>query len=207
MSFVPKVFYNLFWLLCKLILTFFLHLEVKNKEDLRKLKGPLIVASNHICWADPFLIGVSFPFRAKVFPIRYACWWKYFYFPFIFPFAWVFGSFPVRKGIGLERTLKTAVKILEKKGVVGIFPEGRRQRKGASKPKRGAAFLAMETGAKILPVKIEGNTNMSFWKCLLRRYKVKIKFGKTFRLPSKKINSIEDYNKPANFIMERIREL
>lgn len=200
-------FYNFFWLPARLIFTFFLSLKIETKEDLRKLEGPLIVASNHICWADPFLIGASFPFLAKVFPIRYACWWKYFYFPFIFPFAWAFGSFPVRKGIGLERTLKTAVKILEKKGVVGIFPEGRRQRKGASKPKRGPAFLAIKTGAKILPVKIEGNTSMSFFGCLLGRYQVKIKFGKTFHLPPQKINSIENYNKPANFIMEKIREL
>ena len=205
---MARFFYNFFWLPWRLGLNFFLHLEIESRENLKELSGPLIIASNHLCWADPFLIGASFPFLARVFPIRYACWWKYFYFPlFFFPFSWAFGSFPIRKGIGLERALKTALKILKKGGVIGIFPEGQREWKGIQKPRRGAAFLAIKTNSEILPIKIEAPLKMYFSKILLRKYEVKVKIGKSFFLPQKQINQPEDLNQPSEVIMGKIREL
>jgi 1-acyl-sn-glycerol-3-phosphate acyltransferase len=208
--FIVYLFQGFFRFLMKLILTFFMRVQIESKEDLRKLKGPLIIASNHGSWTDPFLIAAVFPFSAKIFPIRYACLNKIFYFPLTFPLIWVLGSFPVKRGIGLEKSLKHSIKILKNKGVVGIFPEGRRQRIAdvkLSRPKRGIAYLALKTKTKILPVKIEGQVGMKFFKFFLRKYKIKIKIGKIFSLPNQEIISPEDYNKPAAYVMEKIRRL
>jgi 1-acyl-sn-glycerol-3-phosphate acyltransferase len=207
---IACVFYALFWFPLKLIFKFFLQVKVKGQENTRDLKGPLIIVVNHASWTDPFVVATAFSFKTRVFPIRYACLWKYFYFPLLWPVFWPAGAFPVWKGKGLERALKTPLKILENNGVVGLFPEGRRQRIGdkkLSRPKRGAAFLAYKTGAKLLPVKVEGHVGMRFHKGLLRKYKIKVKIGKPFNLAIQKVSSVEDYNQPAEYIMEKIRNL
>ena len=49
--------------------------------------------------------------------------------------------------------------VLDKGGVVGIFPEGRLPLKGEERPlefKPGAAWLALESGAPIVPVYTDG---------------------------------------------------
>jgi 1-acyl-sn-glycerol-3-phosphate acyltransferase len=194
----------------KLIFNFFMRVQIESKEDLKKLKRPLIIAANHASWTDVFLIATAFPFSAKIFPIRYACLNKIFYFPLTLPLVWLLGSFPIKRGIGLEKSLKHPIKILENKGVVGIFPEGRRQRiidTEPSRPKRGVAYLALKTKTKILPIKIEGQAGMRFSKFFLRKYKIKIKIGQVFSLPDQKIVDPEDYNKPAAYVMEKIRNL
>lgn len=201
---------GLFRFLMKLIFNFFMRVQIESKEDLKKLKGPLIIAANHASWADVFLIATVLPFNAKIFPIRYACLNKIFYFPLTLLLVWLLGSFPVEKGVGLEKSLKHPIKILRNKGVVGIFPEGRRQRitdTELSRPKRGIAYLALKTKTKILPIKIEGQIGMRFSKFFLRKYRVKIKIGQIFSLPSQRIISPESCNKPAAYVMEKIRSL
>lgn len=199
--------YNLSWLPFRLFGYFFLNLKVETKENLRKLRGPLIIASNHASRIDPFLIGAIFPFMSKVYPIRFACWYKYFYSryaPFIIPY----GAFPVRRKIGLENVLKVPLDILRNNGVVGIFPEGKMTAKKGRKPRgrRGAAYLAIKTGTKILPIKIEGNEELSLKKSLLRKNRVTIKIGKPFYLSYKENVSLEELNQASDFVVKKIRE-
>ena len=207
---IVYLFQGLFRFLMKLILNFFMRVQIERKEDLKKIKGPLIIAANHASWTDVFLIAAALPFNTKIFPIRYACLSKIFYFPLTLPLVWLLGSFPVEKGVGLEKSLKHSIKILKDKGVVGIFPEGRRQRITDikfSQPKRGIAYLALKTKTKILPVKIEGQVGMKFSKFFLRKYRIRIKIGKIFSLPDQRIISPESCNKPAAYVMEKIRRL
>jgi len=201
---------GLFRFLMKLIFNFFMRVQIESKEDLKKLKGPLIIAANHASWTDVFLIAAALPFDTKIFPIRYACLSKIFYFPLTLPLVWLLGSFPIKRGVGLEKSLKHSIKILKDKGVVGIFPEGRRQRitdTELSRPKRGIAYLTLKTKTKILPVKIEGQVGMKFSKFFLRKYKIKIKIGQIFSLPNQEIINPESCNKPAVYIMRKIRSL
>lgn len=207
-SFIYSISYNLIWLFAQPIFGFFFRYEVESKEDLKNLKGPLIIVSDHGSWIDPFLISTAFPFLSKIFPIHYGCWHKYFYSPRFFPWILLVGAFPIKKGLDFDQSLKTPLRILKNKGVVALFPEGRRKLGGRPRrARRGATFLHYRTKAKILPVKIEGNFHINLKSFLLRRRHIKVKIGKTFSLPAQKIQNIEELNKPSGLIMEKIREL
>jgi len=208
-GFLQKILWRVFAPFLKFMFRLEVKIESTNKDFLTNLKKPLIIAANHYSWLDPFLIGISFPPNSQVFPIQYGCLYKYYYFPLFLPFLYLLGAFPIKsKKGGLENSLKRALIILENKGVVGIFPEGARRRRGRPKKgRRGAAFLAVKTGAPILPVKIEGALNMSFWEVLLRKRKILIKIGEHFYLPQKEIKNPEDLNEDADYIMKTIRSL
>jgi len=208
-SFISLIFSLSFLIPMKLFLWFFLHPEVKSEINVKKLNGPLIIACNHTSWADPFLIGYKLPLDSKIFPIHFAILNKIYHFPFVFPLLWLLGTFPVKRRIGLDESLKVPVNILNRGGVVGIFPEGKRQWKGGpGKPKRGVAYLAFKTGTQILPIRIITPViKMTAFGVLSRRYRLKVKIGKPFYLPSKTIKEVEDYNQPANYVINRIRQL
>ena len=72
------------------------------------------------------------------------------------------GAFPVRRGQADEDALETARVILNQGGLLALFPEGTRVRdpEGLGSPKRGAARLALETGAPIVPCAITGTERL-----------------------------------------------
>ncbi|MFH1656535.1 MAG: lysophospholipid acyltransferase family protein [Candidatus Nealsonbacteria bacterium] len=205
---ISKILYNFSWLILRPVFRFFINLEIESQENLKELQGPLIIAANHASWIDSFVIGASMPFLSKVFPIRFACWYKYYYSFRIFPIVWAFGCFPIKKGEELGKILKIPVNILKKRGVIGIFPEGKRRKAGRlRRGRKGAAYLSLKTNTKILPVKIEGNIKITFSNFLLRKHRVKVKIGKTFLLAPHDINDLNKLNTSAIFVMNKIREL
>ncbi len=208
---IPRIFYYFFCIPFKVIFKLFFQLEVETQEDLKNLQGPLVLASSHASWVDPFLIGAAFPLSTKVAPIHYATWWKYYYFPPFILLIWLVGGFPVRKGVGLDKSLVVASRILKQGGTIGVFPSGKRARKWNEyyqpRAKRGAAYLAIKNNAPVLPVKIEGNVGMKFSGFLIRKYKIKVKVGKAFYLASQDLNNPENLNNPSNLIMDKISEL
>lgn len=82
--------------------------------------------------------------------------------PFIYA---IFGVFVVTKGKGIEEGIKEAKQIISEKGVVVIFPEGQlTDGKQVYEFKKGAAALALATGAPVLPValrKTDGVTHIN----------------------------------------------
>jgi 1-acyl-sn-glycerol-3-phosphate acyltransferase len=208
---IPRIFYYLLYFPLKAVFKIFFSLQIQSREELRNLKGPLIIASSHASWADPFLVGIALPLSARTSPIHYATWWKYYYFPFFTPLIWLFGGFPVRKGIGLEKALAAGSGILQKDGVVGIFPTGKRTRKWNEqhqpRAKRGVAFLAVKNKVPVLPVKIEGNVGMRFGSFLRRKHRIRVKIGKAIFLPDYDLRNPENLNYPSNLIMDKIGEL
>lgn len=206
MDFLIKIFHNALWVIGMPIFKFFFGFEVSGQENLKGLTGPLIIAANHNSWIDGFLLPGILPFNSIIAPIRFAIGYKYY--RAFFPFSWIIGGFSVKRGIGLENTLKKALGILEKKGAIGIFPEGKRRRFGRKKRgRRGAPFLALKTNSFILPILIEGNMGLNVFDCVLRKRKIKVKIGRPFRLPLQKIEKRSDLNRPAQIIMDKIYEL
>jgi len=116
--------------------------------------GPAVIASNHPSYLDPILLSLKV--RR---PIHFMAWDALFKVPLVGAFMRVFGAFPVdvRKGKGREAYEK-ARSLVESGEVVGIFPEGKRSRTGWLEPalREGAARLAWETGAPLVPATIAG---------------------------------------------------
>ncbi len=140
--------------------------------------GPVIIASNHRSFMDPWVIGmllrrpVFYVAKTELFHNRLVAW-----------LLSSLGAFPVDRGNGDRDAMGAARLILERGDVVVIFPEGTRIRPGAlAQPKRGAGRLALETGAPVVPVSLIGTEAVRRgWR--IRPHKVRIRAGRPLRFP------------------------
>jgi 1-acyl-sn-glycerol-3-phosphate acyltransferase len=116
--------------------------------------GPAVVASNHPSYLDPVLLSLQV--RR---PIRFMAWDALFHVPLLGALIRTFGAFPVdtRRGKGRE-AYERAKALVQSGEVVGLFPEGHRSRAGwmDTSLREGAARLAWETGAPLVPATIAG---------------------------------------------------
>jgi len=142
-------------------------------------EGPVILASNHRSFFDPFIIGTM-----TRRPVYYVA--KEELFAYSRVLRWVLnalGAFPVRRGAGDQDTIDTARIILERGELVLMFPEGTRTRPGTlGKPRRGVGRLALETGAPVVPVAIIGTEDIRRgWR--IRPRKVRLRAGRPLHFP------------------------
>ena len=66
------------------------------------------------------------------------------------------GHIPVTRNSGDRSALTAAVAVLRSGGAVGIFPEGTRGRGDVASVQQGAAWLALQGGARVVPVAFLG---------------------------------------------------
>ena len=125
-------------------------LEVRGAERVPSA-GAVILAANHESMLDPWVLPLCTPR-----PVRYmakAELWRY---PVV---AWVmdkFGTFPVERGSGDRQAVGRAAQLLAGGEVLGIFPQGTCLPFPDRRWHRGAARLAMATGATIVPACLVG---------------------------------------------------
>ena len=156
-----------------------LRLSRHGREHAR-VKGGLIVASNHRSFLDPFAIGALLPWRRRIqfvakvelFERRWQGW-----------LLSRLGAFPIRRGRSDSVAMETARIAVERGGTVVIFPEGTRIRTGSlGTPKRGVGRLALETGAAVLPVAVCGSEHVRRgWR--IRPRKVRLRAGQPMTFP------------------------
>ena len=133
-----------------IIFKLFFRLKVTGQENIPQ-DGPFIIVANHSSLLDPVILGISI--KPKIIFVAAA---------YLFKIGWL--SYLLRKANSIPvqgendiSSLKRALKILQRGGVLGIFPEGGVDRQKDDLPiKAGAAYLATKVGVPIVPIKIKG---------------------------------------------------
>lgn len=134
-----------------------LGLRVYGRENVPSTGG-VIVAPNHCSNLDPVLVGVALPrmiyFMAKEELFRN---WG------MNKVCRALGAFPLHRGTVDKVAMRTAMGIIRRGDLLGIFPEGTRVRSGIlGRFHGGMASMAVRLGVPILPVAIVGSGNASF---------------------------------------------
>jgi len=132
------------------ILTAVYRVEITGRDHIPD-SGPCILAANHVSVMDGFFLGI-----ASTRQVRFMAKSELYRWPGVKQVLLAAGAFPVDRGADAGRAVAAGVALLELGAVVGVFPEGTSlpdQKRGY---RRGAARLALATGAPLIPVALIG---------------------------------------------------
>ena len=164
-SFIPPVWRVMF------------HMKIKGAENIPRT-GAVLLVSNHRSNLDPFFVGSAFPrqihFMAK------SELWKV---KALGRLIDLLGTFPVHRGEADRHAVKRALDTLASGAVVGMFPEGHRQRNGEmGEIQAGVSLFALRDGVATVPMIVDG-TERLIRKGLLRLTRVTVTFVPPLVLP------------------------
>ncbi len=174
--------------------------EFYGLENIPKDKG-FVLCCNHISMTDPVLLiapinnQIYFMSKKEAFKI-----------PVLGPIIKKMGAIKVDRQSNDKTAVTKSIEVVNNGNILGIFPEGTRNKEPGTAPKKakaGAAFIALQTKADILPVAIYRKSK--FWLF----NKAKVKFGEVISssdLPSTD-NLRRDMVSTTNLVMSKITEL
>lgn len=164
--------YSFLMPLAKVVVKAMYRVQYEGIENVPK-EGGYIVASNHVSFFDPVIIGAGGIRRVH-------CMGKAELFekPFL---GWLLvhlNAFPVRRGQNDKSSVEYAIDCVKSGENIGIFPEGTRAKDyKPGQGKAGVALISKVTGADIIPVAIySGGKKLSPFKT-----KVTVRFGKVIK--------------------------
>lgn len=169
---------GLLWNAARLYARLVHHLQVRGRETIPQTRdpGPLILVVNHTAGVDPVLVQAACPFEVRWVmasdmrhPLGEPMW------------RWIRIIFVDRSGHGrdVNKGTREAIRHVREGGVLGIFPEGAIER-----PPRtllpfqsGVGLIVRRTGARVLPVVIEGTPHsLHAWSSLWRSSRARVTF-------------------------------
>jgi len=180
-------------------------LTIEGAENLPD-SGPTLVVANHFHFADPVIV-----IRAMPWPLDFIGGSR-------LPNAptgvkWLtrlWGTMRVRRGGSSREALRAAEETLKAGGILGIFPEGGSWADVLRPPRPGAAYLATRTGACVVPVGLDGVTDLFSNLLRFRRARITVRIGVAFGpfegVPSGRAGR-EEIDRVGRVMMERIAEL
>jgi 1-acyl-sn-glycerol-3-phosphate acyltransferase len=121
--------------------------------------GPVIVVANHLGLLDPLIIASRLPRRLRILAKAEVFQW------FVLGgLARIAGIVPVRRGASDREALQLLSRALAKGEAIQIMPEGTYPKvplpAAMLRAKSGAAFLAVRSGAPVLPVALTGTEHV-----------------------------------------------
>lgn len=180
--------------------------SVTGRENVPK-SGPLIVVANHVNLTDPILLMLAMPRW-----VTYMAKKELFSVPIVghvLRSAEVFsvarsGTFEDKRAV-----MRQAEDLLSRGHILALFPEGSRDKTGVLiEGKPGAAFLALHSGAPLVPIAMLGTEKITSPLSLLRRPRVHVRIGKPFHLEhSARRLSRSDATRLTDEIMRQIAAL
>ncbi|WP_083515036.1 lysophospholipid acyltransferase family protein [Fervidicola ferrireducens] len=171
-------------------------------------EGPLIVVSNHQSILDPLVIMAYIPRKLRFLAAAYL-----FKIPGLNILLRLYGAIPVNDTErGDISSLKKALRILKGGGAVALFPEGGVSPDGKLRPfKQGFAYLALKSGAAVLPVAVKGTTDvLPVGRYFPKRGRIELKVGEPISVGKKdRISSADEewLGEVSKMVEESVRAL
>ena len=193
MKFIEKIIRVIVRTVIRIFFVVVYRVKVIGTDNIPKdKKQPLIYCGNHRTYKDPPLIVVT----AKR-HVRFLAKEELKKNPLFAFLGVVFGGIYVKRDSKDVSALKTTLKALKHGESIALFPEGTRNgiEKG-EKAKDGAAFFAVRTGAKVIPVGIKGGEKPF--------KKMTIKYGKPMNISNRSKDELDEI---TDEIMKEIIEL
>ncbi len=164
--------------------------------------GPLVLAPNHFSQMDHFFVGVYLKRK-----IRFMAKSQMFGPPVLTYIYRHGGVFPVRRGHHDEEAIETARILVEQGEMLLVYAEGGRSRSGEmGEPKPGIGRIALETGAPVVPVALNGSERVRSWK-RLRFPRVTVQFGEPLTFPAEEAPSRERQLEAATEVFAQVRRM
>ncbi len=144
-------------------------------------EGPVIIASNHLSFIDSVVIPLAVPRR-----VRFLAKAEYFSGRglrgrVVAAFFRAVDAVPVDRESHLDAmaSLRLAMSVLEDGNAFGIYPEGTRSRDGRLyRGRTGVGWLALQSGARVVPVALVGTDRVQpIGARLPRPAPVQVRFG------------------------------
>ena len=163
--------------LAKLLLLVTTRTTITGLENFPK-KGPALIVINHLGDADAVLMAASAPAMIEgMGKIELYEHW------FVGPLFRAYGVIWVHRGRPDRKAIRAALDGLAEGRMIALAPEGRQEVAGGlEEGTEGAAFLAMKSGAVIVPVAMTGTENENIYGHIKRwkRARVMLSVGKPF---------------------------
>lgn len=199
-------------------------LEIKGIKHVKKIRGNMIIASNHLSEMDALLIVSCMPFFSNKLPFIYVgrqkelysgpLWKRLLYGGTFFK---IIGAYPAYKGLGdYALSLPHHFEVIKRGHNVAIFPYGRIIKNNEEATARGGVtFMAVKANLPIVPLKITGTQNLTFKSFYSGKRKITFTFGKplypkdVFKNAKKivKNKTRNDYQDAAAKVMEEVNAL
>ena len=156
--------------------------------------GPAVLCANHVSWWDPILVLQ----RSSAQSIMAEELFRYPLLAYLFR---KIHAFPVNRGKPDLGAIKTGLSILKNGEVLGIFPEGTRQKNTdrLGEMHAGAALFALRTGAPVVPAAIRGSYKIGA--------PVVIVFGDSMKIEPKTGQNAVDMEEGAHAVERAISQL
>ncbi len=198
--------YRISWLFLNVVERVVFGFKVSGRESIPR-SGAVIIASNHISYCDPPVVGSGVPrevfFLAKEELFRNRA------------FGWLisqYNAIALRRSVGDVGAVKKAVELLKQGKAVLMFPEGTRSLSGRLlKPKPGVGMIASLASAPVVPAYVTGSNHLG--AAFLRKTRMAVRFGRPIE-PSPDMahgsgrpTRRDEYLRLSQEVMQRIAEL
>jgi 1-acyl-sn-glycerol-3-phosphate acyltransferase len=163
---------------CKLLTLATMNKTVSGLENFPK-RGPALIVINHLGDADVVLVAACVPYSLDgMGKVENDEHWL------VGPVFRAYGVIGVHRGRPDRKAIRSALDGLAEGRMIALAPEGRQSLTGAlEEGTEGAAFLAMKSGAPIVPVALTGTQNSNVYnRKWWRRARVTLTVGRPFKL-------------------------
>jgi 1-acyl-sn-glycerol-3-phosphate acyltransferase len=178
-----NTFYNFIVRLAKTVIALLRwRVEIRGAEHV-PASGPAILAANHVSFLDFIFIGYGADRQRRL--VRFLSRHEAFSHPVSGPLMKGMRHIPVNRDADPSEAFRHAIDALKQGEVIGLHPEGKMNPVfDPEKMKTGAARMAMDTGAPLIPVAVWGGQRIwtkGYRKLFQLRARIQVAYGEPLR--------------------------